>query len=191
MPDTPLHVPQERATVPDNPLGHMGELVMRRRFPSHYGWDEHTLPAMMQPAMSPSFARFIQAQPFFFIATASADGHCDASFRGRGHDDAGNPLPALRVIDGQRLVFPDYCGNGLYNSLGNILTNPHIGILFVDFAHQRRVRVNGLAEIVEADEAIKTIWPQAQAAVIVTVEQAYGNCPARIPRMQMAAGSDR
>ncbi|GGF07514.1 pyridoxamine 5'-phosphate oxidase family protein [Stappia taiwanensis] len=176
---------------PDNPLGHAGELEMRRRFPSRYHWDEHNLPAMLRPTISMSLARFIEAQPFFFIATASAEGHCDASFRGREYTAAGAPLPALRVLDETRLVFPDYTGNGLFNSLGNILVNPHIGMLFVDFERQRRARVNGTAAIQRANDAIQDIWPQARAAVVVTVEQAYGNCPARIPRLTMIEDSDR
>ena len=182
---------REATQVPDNPLGHAGELEMRARFPSSYHWDEHNLPLMMRPRIAPSLARFIEAQPFFFIATADSDGHCDASFRGRNYDAAGTPLPALRVLDEQHLAFPDYAGNGLYNSLGNILTNPRIGLLFVDFEHQRRARVNGWAEIRAADAAIREVWPLAQAAVFVTVEQAFGNCNARIPRLRMVPESDQ
>lgn len=163
---------------------------MRRRFPSHYRWNEHNLPSMMRPALSPSLARFIEAQPFFFIATSSPGGHCDASFRGRNYENR-QPLPALKVIDEQHLIFPDYAGNGLYNSLGNILINPRIGMLFVDFAHQRRARVNGLAALIDPSEAVKATWPQAQAAIVVTVEQAFGNCAARIPQMHMVEGSDQ
>jgi len=180
-----------RTIVPDNPLGHAGELEMRRRFPSPYHWDEHSLSATMSPFIPVSLAHFVEAQPFFFIATAGADGHCDASFRGREYDASGNPLPVLRVIDERRLIFPDYSGNGLYNSLGNILLNPHIGMLFLDFARQRRVRINGTATILEANDEIREVWPMAQGAVLVTVEQAYGNCQARIPRMDMVERSDR
>lgn len=169
--------------APDNPLGHEGELTMRRLYPSSYQWDEHNLPKMMRRVISPALARFIEAQPFFFIATASRDGQCDASFRGCEYDADGKPLPALRVLDERRLIFPDFTGNGLYNSLGNIMTNPHIGMLFMDFGQQRRARINGVAEVMAVDEQVRTIWRQAQAAVIVTVEQAFQNCPARIPKM--------
>ncbi|MGH2340107.1 pyridoxamine 5'-phosphate oxidase family protein [Segnochrobactraceae bacterium EtOH-i3] len=175
---------------PDSALGHEGELEMRRRFPGRFVWDAAGLNQMMRPVISPSLARFLEAQPFFFIATASAGGHCDASFRGREQDASGNPRPALRVLDEKHLIFPDFSGNGLYNSLGNILTNPHIGMLFVDFTHRRRARVNGLAEVIPADAEVRAIWPLAQAAVRVTVEQAYGNCPARVPRLQMVPDSD-
>ncbi len=175
---------------PDSALGHAGELEMRRRIPGRYHWHDANLEAMMRPVISPSLGRFIEEQPFFFIATASAGGHCDASFRGREYSASGEPLLALRVIDPSHLVFPDYSGNGLYNSLGNILSNPHIGLLFIDFERQRRARVNGTAEIRAADAAIREVWPLAQAAVFVTVEQAFGNCPARIPRLRMVPESD-
>lgn len=141
---TRTSTPEETPVTPDTPLGHKGELEMRRRFPRHYHWNADNLPLMMQPTISPALARFIEAQPFFFIATANASGHCDASFRGRNYDETGHPLPALKVVDPQQLVFPDYAGNGLYNSLGNVLTNPHIGHALHGFhtpaacTHQRR-----------------------------------------------------
>ncbi|WP_417261468.1 pyridoxamine 5'-phosphate oxidase family protein [Celeribacter sp.] len=171
------------AIAPDTPQGHPGELEMRQRFPSDYHWNDHSLTAMMRPILSTGLARFIESLPFFFIATSDAEGHCDCSFRGREHDDTGAPLPALRVIDTGSLVFPDFSGNGLYNSLGNIQVNPHIGMLFMDFDRRRRARVNGIAQIIEASEDIRSTWPTAQAAILVSVEQAYGNCQARIPRM--------
>lgn len=170
--------------VPDNPLGHAGELELRRLLPSQYHWDEHKLSAMMSPTISPSLAGFIESLPFFFIATSSDEGHCDCSFRGQEHDETGTPLPPVRVIDAERLVFPDFSGNGLYHSLGNMRVNPHIGMLFIDFERRRRARVNGVAQIITANDEIKAIWPMAQAAVLVTVEQAYGNCPARIPHLR-------
>lgn len=157
---------------------------MRRRLPSRYDWDDAQLRQMIQSAISPALAAFIEAQPFFFIATADADGHCDASFRGREHSSDGTPQPALKVLDERRLMFPDYPGNGFYNTLGNISLNPHIGMLFVDFANQRRARLNGKAEVVAASPEVKALWPLAQAAVLVTVEQAYGNCRARVPRLR-------
>lgn len=175
---------------PDDPLNHDGELLMRRRFRSNYHWDAGNLPAMMRASLSASLARFIEAQPFFFIATAGRDGHCDCSFRGREYSAFGQALPALKVLDACQLVFPDFSGNGLYNSLGNIIQNPHIGMLFMDFDRQRRARVNGLARIDLPDAVSQRIWPMAQAVIRVEVEQAYGNCAARIPRLRMVEGSD-
>ncbi|MGO3858235.1 MAG: pyridoxamine 5'-phosphate oxidase family protein [Neisseriaceae bacterium] len=167
----------------DSPLNHTGETEMRRRFPSSYEWDEHNLPQMMRPTLTAALARFISQQPFFFIATANQHGHCDASFRGSASNDQGEPLPALIVLDERSLIFPDFSGNGLYNSLGNMATNPHIGMLFVDFGRQRRARVNGKTTLLAIDDEILSVWPTAQSIIHVDIEQAYGNCPARIPKL--------
>ena len=153
--------------VPDQALGHDGELDMRERFPGPYHWNETNLAAMIQPRISPALARFIEAQPFFFIATAKRDGHCDCSFRGREYSLAGRPLPALKVLDAQKLIFPDFSGNGLYNSLGNIRVNPHIGMLFMDFEHQRRARLNGIATIALLGRDGGKLESLADMAVIV------------------------
>lgn len=168
---------------PDSPVDHPGEWEMRERFPSRFHWDKYSLPSMMRPVITKPLGRLIEAQPFFFIATSDADGHCDCSFRGSERNASGEPLPAVQIIDPGHLIFPDFSGNGLYNSLGNILTNPHIGMLFIDFTRQVRARVNGIASILPADEQINQVWPTAQAAVLVAVEQAYANCKARIPRL--------
>jgi predicted pyridoxine 5'-phosphate oxidase superfamily flavin-nucleotide-binding protein len=171
---------------PDAQLGHAGEKALRARFGSARRWDDFTLSERIEPFVAGKLAIFIEAQPFFFIATANAAGHCDANFRGTEPGADGTLLPAVKLLDPRTLIFPDYAGNGLYNSLGNIEENPHIGLLFINFEFQRRARVNGIARLIESDEAIRATWPRAKAAVRVEVEQAYDNCAARIPRMKPA-----
>lgn len=171
----------------DMPFGNPGEMEMRERLPSHYQWDENSITFMIRPEIAPSLAHFLEIQPFFFIATADEYGHCDASFRGtETAPNSDELLPVCKVLNPKTLVFPDYSGNGLYNSLGNILRNPHIGMVFVDFSRISRARINGRASIKDPTAEILHIWPRAQAYVQVDVEQAYGNCPARIPRMVRA-----
>jgi len=173
------------ASAPDSYLGHPGELAMRSSFPSPIDWQEDNLRSMMKDQIPAGLAQFINVQPFFFLSTSSAGGHCDASFKGREYAATGEPLPAALVLSPRHVAFPDYAGNGLYNSLGNITENPHVGMLFVDFERQRRVRINGTAEIKPATDEFKSVWPLAQSVVLVTVEQAFGNCSARIPKMHM------
>lgn len=171
-----------------NDILHPGEREAQERFGGAALWDDGALDAMMRRALDARMIDFIEAQPFFFLATADADGNCDASFRGREHDAGGRPLPVAKVLEGGRqLVFPDFAGNHLYSSLGNILANPKVGLLFIDFERQRRLRVNGAAVIVPAATDIVVRWPTAQRAVVVTVEQAFPNCRARIPRLTMPA----
>ncbi len=171
-------------------LLHEGEIEAQSRFHGGPTWDEARLAAMLRDRLPPAWAMFLENQPFFFLATANARGECDCSFRGRETHASGEPYPLLQVLDERTLVFPDFSGNKLYNSLGNILVNPHVGLLFVDFQQRMRVRVNGHARIVEDAAAHAAIWPGALRYVVVTVAQAYPNCKARIPRMTPAPHAD-
>ncbi|MCA0406257.1 MAG: pyridoxamine 5'-phosphate oxidase family protein [Proteobacteria bacterium] len=168
---------------PDTILGHPGEKELRQRYGSDARLDDFTLRDRIEPFVAGKLAIFVEAQPFFFIATSNAQGHCDASFRGTERGADGAMLPAVKLVNPRRLIFPDYPGNGFFNSLGNILENPHIGLLFINFEFQRRVRINGTAQLIEADDAARALWPRARAVVQVDVEQCYDNCAARIPRM--------
>lgn len=162
-------------------VSHPGEVEARLRFDPESRWTEGTLSRFYRRGLDDATALWIEALPFFFVATADAAGHCDCSFRGR---ESG---PLLRVLMPGELVFPDYPGNGLFNSLGNLLVNPHVGLLFVDFAAQARLRVNGTATVVELDNALQASWPRAQRGVRVRIELVYGNCRQRIPRMTLSA----
>ena len=81
---------------------------------------------------------FIECRPMFFLATADAEGRPDCSYKG------GRP-GFVRVIDPDTLAFPSYDGNGMFKSLGNVLVNPQVGLLFIDFESPKRLRVNGRA----------------------------------------------
>ncbi len=164
-------------------LLHAGEQEAQRRFGMEGFWNTHKLNALLRDTISPDLACFMEGLPFFFIATADTQGECDCSFRGREQDVSGQPYPLVKVLDEKTLVFPDYRGNKLYNSLGNIIVNGHIGMLFIDFQSATRVRVNGRADIIEAQASYSDIWPLAQRYVRVEVEQVFNNCKARIPKL--------
>ena len=82
----------------------------------------------------------------------------------------------MRVLDEHTLAFPSYDGNGMYLSLGNLSVNPHVGLLFVDFASPRRLRVNGSASV-DADDPLRGTWAGAKAVVRVGVRRAPGERP--------------
>jgi hypothetical protein len=82
---------------------------------------------------------FIERMDMFFLATADAAGRPNCSYKG------GDP-GFVRVVDESTLVFPNYDGNGMYLSMGNTVENAHVGLLFIDFENQKRLRVNGFAE---------------------------------------------
>jgi len=127
-------------------------------------------------------AEFIASQAFFFLATADAEGRPDCSFKG-------GPVGFARVVAPDLLVFPDYDGNGMFKSLGNIVANPHVGLLFIAMGDQPgRVRVNGRAEIVR-DDPLMAGMPGAQLLVRVTPAAIFPNCPRYIPNMTQSAPS--
>lgn len=143
-----------------------GEQLLRNKF--------QTKGIHMGQKLSDLLRRYVESIDFFFIATADKAGNCDCNFRGG--------FPAVRVLDETTLVFPDYPGNGAFQSLGNILENPHIGMLFIDFTHQQRLRINGRAEVLD-DSDFRALFPGSIQVVKVTVEQVYRNCSARIPKL--------
>ena len=124
---------------------------------------------------------FIQRCAMFFIATADAQGQPDCSYKGG--------LPGfVRVLDDHTLAIPDYDGNGMYRSWGNVVANPHVGLLFIDFEQPKRIRVNGTAQV-SADDALLAELPGAVFVVRVTAAQIFPNCPRYIHKMQLVEHS--
>jgi len=117
---------------------------------------------------------FIESAPFFFLATADAEGRPDCSFKGG--------MPGfVRVTGESEVAFPDYDGNGMFKSLGNALVNPNVGLLFIAFGEKpRRLRVNGRAAI-NRDDALTRSFPGAQMLVRVAARAIFPNCPRYIP----------
>ena len=76
--------------------------------------------------LKPSMQEFIRRQEMVFIATADSSGSCDCSPRF-------GKVGFVEIVDQQTLVFPDFRGNGVFASLGNISENPNVGLLFLDF----------------------------------------------------------
>lgn len=125
---------------------------------------------------------FIEAIGFFFLATADKDGRPDCSFKG-------GPPGFVKVVAPDLLMFPDYDGNGMFKSLGNIRVNDNVGLLFVSLGEKpKRLRVNGKARVCLDDPLMKSI-PGAQALVRVVPEHIFPNCPRYIPDLQSGTPS--
>jgi len=120
---------------------------------------------------------FIESRPLFFLATADAQGRPDCSYKGG--------MPGfVRVLDAATLAFPSYDGNGMFKSLGNVLVNPQVGLLFIDFESPKRLRVNGRASVCD-DDPLLAQCAGAQLIVRVRAEAIFPNCPRYIHRMQI------
>jgi hypothetical protein len=94
----------------------------------------------------------------------------------------------VRVVDHRTLAFPSYDGNGMFRSLGNILVNPRVGLLFVNFEQPKRMRVNGIASVHEDDDLLRS-YEGAEVIVRVRAERIFPNCPRYIHRMNLVEPS--
>ena len=124
---------------------------------------------------------FIESMDMFFLATADEHGRPDCSYKG------GEP-GFVRVLDEHTIAFPSYDGNGMFKSFGNVLVNPEVGLLFISFERQKRLRLNGTASI-EPDDALLGLWPGAMFVVRVRAREVFPNCPRYIHRMQLVERS--
>ena len=117
----------------------------------------------------------------FFLATADADGMPQCSYKG------GAP-GFVRVVGEDTIAFPVYDGNGMFRSLGNVVVNPAVALLFIDFERPNRLRVDGSARVVEGDPLLAS-YPGAQFMVRVHAGRIFPNCPRYIHRMTIAEPS--
>jgi hypothetical protein len=134
----------------------------------------------------PSMIEFVGRMSMMFVATADGRGECDSSLRA-------GPEGFLAVLDDGHVAYPEYRGNGVMASLGNIAENPHVGLLMIDFAEDLiGLHVNGTARVVD-DADLRGDHPElpvdpvpgrrAELWVVVAVEEAYIHCRKHIPRL--------
>ncbi len=124
---------------------------------------------------------FIERMDMFFIASEGANGGLDCSYKG------GEP-GFVKVVDDRTIAFPNYDGNGQYLTAGNIIETGKVGLLFIDFQNQWRMRLNGTASI-DFDDPMRSEWPEAQFVVRVKAEEIFPNCPRYIHKMEMVEQS--
>jgi uncharacterized protein len=157
---------------------HDGHRALQDRFDGRRVADaleKHLRPA----AFKPEHVATIEEAAFFFLATAHADS-VDCSFKG-------GPPGFVRVTGPAELEWPDFDGNSMYRSLGNIQRSPNVGLLFIRFGSRpARLRVNGPAEILY-DHPRLADYAGAKTMVRLHAREIFPNCPRYIP--DLAAGT--
>jgi predicted pyridoxine 5'-phosphate oxidase superfamily flavin-nucleotide-binding protein len=125
--------------------------------------------------------RFIEARDMFFLATVDDRGLPNCSYKG------GDP-GFVRVVDERTIAFPNYDGNGMFLSMGNLRRNPNVGMLFIDWEEPTRLRLNGSARV-ELDDPLLAAYPEAQFIVRVAVRELFPNCGRYIHTMKLVERS--
>jgi predicted pyridoxine 5'-phosphate oxidase superfamily flavin-nucleotide-binding protein len=169
-----------------------------RRLQRRYGTQERAqrfYDNQLLDHLNPAMRDFIARQEMMFLATSDSHGECDNSFRA-------GPPGFVRTLEANRLAWPEYRGNGVLASLGNVAENPHVGLLFVDFFDDGvGLHVNGTAMIVD-DHDMRRAYDdlprdpvygrRAERWVLVGVQEAYIHCSKFIPRLaKRSPGGDR
>jgi predicted pyridoxine 5'-phosphate oxidase superfamily flavin-nucleotide-binding protein len=167
--------------MPDSIMYHDGNRALQDRFDSRRISDRLEQ-KLTRTAFTADDKAFIESAIYFFLSTADAEGRPDCSFKG---GSAG----FVRVTGPSELAFPDYDGNGMFKSLGNLAVNPHVGLLFIDMHERpRRLRVNGTAAI-GRDDPLLAQTAGAQMIVRVAARAIFPNCPRYIPKLALVEPS--
>jgi predicted pyridoxine 5'-phosphate oxidase superfamily flavin-nucleotide-binding protein len=159
---------------------HEGQRALQARFDS-VRLADRLAEVKVHAELNESDAAFIAARDMLFLATADAEGRPTCSYKG------GDP-GFVRVLDPRTLVFPCWDGNGMFLSMGNALVNPHVGLLFIDFTGQRRLRAEGEATL-HFEHALLAQYAGAQFLVEVRLTRVYPNCPRYIHRYELVERS--
>jgi predicted pyridoxine 5'-phosphate oxidase superfamily flavin-nucleotide-binding protein len=136
---------------------------------------------LVKDALGDDERAFVERMDMFFLATVDARGHASCSYKG------GAP-GFVRVVDPKTLAFPSQDGNGMFLSMGAVLETGEVGLLFIDFEAQSRMRVNGRATIDPQDPLLAS-WPEAQLVVRVHVREVFPNCPRYIHKLALVERS--
>lgn len=166
---------------------HVGEILAQQSYNSEESWTPQRRKELLWDEIPQLFHERFSKAPWFLLATSDGEGRCDCSFKGGGEG-------LIHLIDSRTFAFPDFDGNGAFMSIGNILVNPHVGCLFIDFQDGARLRVNGRASVFSRDEYPELLptpiglFATAPRLVLVNIEQVIPNCARFVPRMSYSDG---
>ena len=159
---------------------HQGNLQLQDKFGTRKTAD--VLASWATDALGVDERKMIESASMFFLATCDDRGLPTCSYKG-------GEVGVVRVVDDRTIAFPNYDGNGKYQSMGNVLQNPNVGILFIDFDGQLRLRIQGEASIDDNDPLLAE-YHEAQFIVRVRVTESYRNCPRYIHKHTVVETSD-
>ncbi|WP_299674163.1 pyridoxamine 5'-phosphate oxidase family protein [uncultured Roseobacter sp.] len=134
----------------------------------HEGLSEVVVHAIVRDALEEIHTDYIRNRDYFFLSTVNGKGEPTVSYKG---GDVG----FVKVLSPNRLIFPNYDGNGMWLSMGNIDEAAKVGMLFIDMVTPWRIRVQGTATLTRDPERVAQ-FPGANMVVDVAVDVVFQNC---------------
>ena len=145
---------------------------IQRRVPTAVNDDLGTTGLRVGEGLDKDQKAIIETADTFFIASRHPNRGADASHRG------GSPGFVSASADGRSLTFPDYAGNNMFQTLGNLTANPAVGLLFIHWETGRTIQISGRAAIIWDQERIE-VWPGGQRLVDIhidaVIDRAHGS----------------
>lgn len=142
---------------------------------------DHCVGKLVRDTINAKQQAFIESADMCFLATVDDQGRPSCSYKG------GDP-GFVRVIDPQTIAIPNFDGDGKYLSWGNVLKNPNVALIFIDFMKGWRLRVHGVTSI-DLNDPLQATIPGAQFVVRIRVREIFGNCPRYIHKYQLVERS--
>lgn len=135
----------------------------------------------VRPALHELHRAWLRHSPFCLVATAAADGSCDVSPKG-------DPAGVAHVLDEHTLVLADRPGNRRVDGFLNVLTNPHVGLIFLIPGRGDTLRVNGRALLVREAPFFDDLvvgGHRPSLALVVEVEEVFFHCAKALLRSRL------
>ena len=154
--------------------------AVQSRYGSRKIYESMTKRGDTKDVLTPKETEFIRSRDSFYLGTVSSNGWPYIQFRG-------GSLGFLKVLDEKTLGFADFKGNLQYISVGNLLENDRIFLFLMDYAHRRRLKIWGCAQVVDNDSELlhqladPTYKAEIERAILIRVEAFDWNCPQHIP----------
>ncbi|MFK7997321.1 MAG: pyridoxamine 5'-phosphate oxidase family protein [Granulosicoccus sp.] len=137
--------------------------------------------AIVRDELEDIHSDYINSRDYFFLSTVTAKGEPTVSYKG-------GPVGFVKVMSPSRLVFPNYDGNGMWLSMGNIKEAAKVGMLFMDMVTPWRIRVQGTATL-SRDAELKALFPGCNMVVDVAVDVVFQNCARYIHKHERVESS--
>ena len=139
--------------------------------------------------LTEDLAQFLASVDTAYLATANATGQPYAQHRG-------GPKGFIRILGPKTLGFADYRGNRQYVTTGNLAENDRAFLFLMDYAHRRRVKLWGRAQVSDDLHVIASLMPEGyqakpEQAILFEVEAWDINCPQHIPQKFDASDVER
>lgn len=164
-----------------NSLYHDGNRVVQDRFDSRRLADLVN-DVIVHDRFSEEDRALIESRDMFFISTVDSEGRPTVSYKG-------GAVGFIRVVDDNTIAYPGYDGNGMFLTSGNIMNNPDVGLLFIDFEDPRRLRMHGTATV-DTQDPLLAEYVDAKYIIRIKVRNLFINCPRYIHKYQKLEDSE-